>query len=217
MLGTEPARIPPDLPPIALVRDPDQAFALVQPERLRLLDALSQPDSAAGLARRLSLPRQRLNYHLKELERVGLLELVEERRRGNCLERVVRATARAYVISPEVLGSLGHTVDEARDKFSAWHLVQAAARSIKEISLLLARSAQSGKRLATLTLDVEIRFASPSTRAKFAQDLTAAVATLVEKYHDEHAPGGRTCRLVASAYPKPAGGVAPLDAKEQQL
>ena len=62
--------------------------------RLRLVRELVEPDSAAGLAKRLGLPRQRLNYHLRELEAAGLLELVEERRRGNCVERIVRAVAR---------------------------------------------------------------------------------------------------------------------------
>src|SRR5262245_64522061 len=112
-----------------VIRHAEQAAALLQPERIRLLEALGEPDSAAGLARRLDLPRQRLNYHLKELERVGLVELVEERRRGNCLERVVRATARAYVISPEVIGRLGTTGADEPDRFSALHLVHVAART----------------------------------------------------------------------------------------
>ena len=171
-----------------------------------MLGALVNPDSASGLARRLDLPRQRLNYHLRELERVGLVELIDERRRGNCIERVVRATARAYVISPEVLGSLGHSPnspDDARDRFSAMHLVQVAARTIREVSDLLTRAKASGKRLATLTLDMRIRFATPTTRARFAQELTASVVALVERYHDDETPGGRECRFIAAAYEKP--------------
>ena len=203
MFGQSPLRIPPEIASVALIRDPDQATALIQPERLKLLAALLTPESAAGLARRLDLPRQRLNYHLRELERVGLIELIGERRRGNCIERVVRATARAYVISPEVLGGLGHSPDEARDRFSAMHLVQVAARTIREVSDLLTRAKASGKRLATLTLDMRVRFATPTTRARFAQDLTTSVAALVEKYHDEETPGGRECRFVAAAYEKP--------------
>ena len=115
------------------VRDPAQAAALLQPQRLRLLEGLSEPDSAAGLARRFGLPRQQLNYHLRELERAGLVELVEERRRGNCVERVVVATARHYVISPEVLGGLGASLDEVRDHFSSTSLVAVAARAIREL------------------------------------------------------------------------------------
>src|SRR4029450_6070178 len=105
-----------------VIRDSEQAAALLQPERIRLLEALPEPDSAAGLARRFDLPRQRLNYHLKELERSGLVELVEERRKGNCIERVLKATSRAYTISGEVLGRLGTAREPVVDRLSASYL-----------------------------------------------------------------------------------------------
>ena len=95
---------------------------------------LKDPDSASGLARRLRLPRQRVNYHLKVLETAGLVELVEERRKGNCLERVVRATARAFVISPEALGELGPTAETAADRLSGAYLIAAAGRAIRDVA-----------------------------------------------------------------------------------
>lgn len=215
MLTTAAAENAPTIPSLAVIRDPDQAAALIQPDRLKLLAALTTADSSSGLSRRLGLPRQRLNYHLRELERVGLVTLVTERRRGNCVERLVQATARAYVVSPEVLGALGDTPEDARDRFSALQLVQVSARTIREVSALLDRAAASGKRLATLTLDATIRFATPTTRARFAQELTEAVASLVQKYHDDITPGGRECRLLAAAYQKPHAGTR-RDATETQ-
>ena len=77
----------PATPALDVIRRPDSAAALLDPVRQQLLAQLAEPDSAAGLARRLRLPRQRINYHLRALERAGLLELVEERRKGNCIER----------------------------------------------------------------------------------------------------------------------------------
>jgi DNA-binding transcriptional ArsR family regulator len=192
---------PPELPPVAIVTDPDQAAVLVQPERRRLLEALAEPDSASGLARRFRMPRQRLNYHLRELERVRLLDLIEQRRKGNCIERVVRATARTYVISPAVLGAIGTTPAQAADRFSAVHLAGAAARLICDLGRAVTRAAGSGKRVATLTLDAEIRFRNAAERAKFADELTAAMAALVAKYHDDHAPRGRRFRLMTGVYP----------------
>src|ERR687897_3489675 len=99
--------------PLEVVRRPEPAAALLDRTRQKLLAHLAEPDSASGLARRLRLPRQRINYHLRVLESAGLVELVEERRKGNCLERVVRATARSFVISPEALGGLGPTAETA--------------------------------------------------------------------------------------------------------
>jgi DNA-binding transcriptional ArsR family regulator len=184
-----------------VIRDPEQAAALLQPERLRLIEALGEPDSAAGLARRFDLPRQRLNYHLKELERSGLVELVEERRKGNCVERVLKATARAYTISPEVLGQLAEA-RELGDRLSATYLVAVASRAIRELGALLARAAATRKRVATLTFDTEIKFASAEARADFADELGAAIARLAARYHDPSASGGRMFRLIAAVYPK---------------
>ena len=91
---------------------------------------------------RLGIPRQRLNYHLKALEQCGLLECVEERRKGNCTERILRATARSFVISPDALGTLGPTPESARDRFSASYVVAVAARTITR-SLIARRSARA--------------------------------------------------------------------------
>lgn len=196
------------------VRNLRQAAALLQPQRLRLLEELRVPDSAAGLARRLGLPRQQLNYHLRELERAGLVELVEERRRGNCVERLVVATARHYVISPEVLGGLGAGFDEVRDHFSSTSLVAVAARAIRELGELRARADDQGKRLVTMTLESELSFASAEARNAFAKELSEAIARLVVRYHDAGADDRHSFRVVVGAYPAQGrGGGAPDDGR----
>ena len=113
---------------------------MLHPARLMLLGELREPQSASSLARKLDLPRQRLNYHLRALEKAGFVELVEERRKGNCTERVVRATARSYLISPEALGTLGPTVEAAQDRFSSTYLMATAGRAVREIGELTATS-----------------------------------------------------------------------------
>jgi DNA-binding transcriptional ArsR family regulator len=195
--------------PLQVIRGPESAAALLDPTRQMLLTHLAEPDSAAGLARRLRLPRQKVNYHLRALEAAGVVELVEERRKGNCLERVVRATARAFVISPEALGALGPSAEAAGDRLSTAYLIAAAGRAIRDVASLDARARQEGKRLATLTLEADVRFASPASRAAFADELADAVARLAAKYHDERAPGGRRFRLLAAVHPTPAEARAP--------
>jgi DNA-binding transcriptional ArsR family regulator len=170
-----------------------------------MLEELQEPASASGLARRLGVPRQQANYHLRELERAGLVELVEERRRGNCTERLLRATARSYVISPEVLGGVGADPQEARDRFSSSYLVAVAARTIRDVAELRARADAAGKRLATLTLETEVRFASAENRNAFTKELSDALARLIVKYHDAEAEGGRSFRLHLGAYPALSG------------
>lgn len=183
------------------MRGAAQAAALLKPDRLRLLRELAEPDSAAGLARRLGWPRQRINYHLHQLEKAGLVELVEERRRGGLTERVVRAVARSYLISPEVLGSLGTDPEAVRDRFSSSYLVALAARTLGELAALRGRAERAGQRLATLALESEVRFATAADRNAFAEELATEVARLVAKYHAAEAPRGRLYRLVVGAYP----------------
>ncbi len=186
---------------IDVITGPDQAVVALQRTRRQLLARLAEPDSAAGLARRLGVPRQRLNYHLRELEREGLVELVEERRKGNCVERIVRATARAFVISPDALGELGATPEEAADRFSSTYLVSAAARAMRDVAALQTGATRAGKRLSTFTLETDVRFATAEARAQFAEELANAVAALAARYHDDKHPRGRKFRVLAAIHP----------------
>jgi DNA-binding transcriptional ArsR family regulator len=186
---------------VDVITGPEQAVVALQKTRRQLLDRLVEPDSAAGLARKLGVPRQRLNYHLRELEREGLVELVEERRKGNCVERVVRATARAFVISPDAIGALGATIEIANDRFSAEYLLGAAARAVRDVATLQSSAKRAGKRLSTLTLETDVRFASADDRAAFADELASAMAALAAKYHDDKAPRGRRFHFLTVVHP----------------
>ena len=185
---------------IAVIENADVAAMLIDPLRGRILQALSQPGSASSVAATLALPRQQVNYHVRALEAAGLVHLVEQRARRGLTERVLRASAKAFVVSPELLG--GNAPDPARvDRLSSAYHLAVAARMLTEVGQLIKGAARWQQSLATLTLDTEIRFASPAQRAAFAEDLTAALHHLVAKYHDERASDGRWQRVVAVAHP----------------
>jgi len=188
--------------PADIVQDAGRATALLSPLRMKMLERMGEPQSASSLGRELRVPRQKLNYHLRELERNGFVEFVEERRRGNCTERLYRAAARHYVIDPAVLGRLGADPQQMQDRFSAAYLVAVAAKTIRDVAQLRERAQKAGKRLATLTLQADVRFASAADRAAFVEELTGEIARLVAKYHDEHAEGGRSFEFLVGAYPK---------------
>ncbi|HYC32717.1 MAG TPA: helix-turn-helix domain-containing protein [Gemmatimonadales bacterium] len=196
--------------PVSVIRQPGPAAVALDPIRQRVLSHLREPDSATGVARRLRLPRQKVNYHLRALEDAGLVQLVEERRKGNCIERVVRASAQAFVISPEALGAMAPSANFPADRLSSAYLIAAAGRTIRDLAELESRAVRSGKRVATLTLEADVRFASAADRAAFAEELADAVARLAAKYHDDRAPGGRRFRLLAAVHPAPPtdGGAA---------
>ncbi len=189
-------------PALSILSHDDGAMAVLEPTRLRLLGELREPGSAAGLARRLDLPRQKVNYHLRELEKAGLVRLVEERRKGNCVERVVQATASSYLIDPGILGPLAAEPERISDRLSSAYLVAVAAKAIRELAELRTRADRAKKPLATLAIQADVRFASKEDRNAFAEDLANAVAQLVREYHT---PGGdesgRLHRFFVGGYP----------------
>jgi DNA-binding transcriptional ArsR family regulator len=185
---------------VEVIEDASAAAVALDPLRARLLSELAEPGSAATVAARVGLARQRVNYHLKALESHGLLELAEERMRGGITERVLRATAAAYVVSPAALGESAADPDDAPDRLSARYLVALAGRVVREVGGLALRAAAAGKRLPTMAIDTEIRFRSAEERAAFADELTAAVIDLAARYHHDD---GRPHRLIVAAHPRP--------------
>lgn len=196
---------------VAVIEDAAAAGATLDPIRARLLAELARPGSASSLAARVGQPRQKVNYHLRELERHGLLELVEERRKGNMTERVLQATASSYVISPAALAAVEPDPARSPDRLSARWLLAVGARLVRDVGMLITGATKAGKTIATYALDGEVRFATAQDRAAFAQELTQAVTGLVAKYHDEDAAGGRAHRIVLAIHPAipPTAGAGP--------
>ncbi|MCW2858776.1 MAG: transcriptional regulator, partial [Actinoallomurus sp.] len=186
---------------IAVIEDPAAAEVSLDPIRARLLAELSEPGSATMLAAKVGLPRQKVNYHLKTLEAHGLVEMIEERRKGNVNERIMRATAASYVISPAALASVEPDPSRSPDQLSASWLLAVAARLVRDIGALMTGAAKARKRVATFAIDGEVRFASAADRAAFAEELSGAVTALVSKYHDESAERGRDHRIVVAVHP----------------
>lgn len=172
---------------------------MASPMRQRLLAALSEPDSAAGLARRLGMSRQRVGYHMRELERGGFLELLEQRPQRGCTERIYRAKQITYVLEPDEGDE--RVFLETRDRFSWAGLVHIVARALRELVALRKRADREGKRLATLAMQTELTFASPSARKAFSEELTAAIKQVVQRYHSEESAKGRRFRVFLGAYP----------------
>lgn len=187
---------------VQVIEDAGAAEAALDPIRARLLAELAdQPASAAGLSTRVGLTRQKVNYHLNVLEAHGLVELAEVRARGGLQERVLRATAACYVVSPAAIGESGARPEEVSDRLSARYLATLAGRTVREVGALAERADAAGQRLPTFAIDTEIGFRSAADRASFADELTAAVLDLVARYHHDD---GRPHRLVVAAHPKPA-------------
>lgn len=188
---------------VHVIDDPSEAAVALYPLRSWLLSELREPASAATLAGRVGLPRQKVNYHLRTLEAHGLVTVSDQKRWGGLTERLLLASASAYVVSPSAFGPVAVDPERSTDRLAASYLIALAARAVRELGSLIRQAATARKHLATLSVDTVIRFRSPGERAEFTTELTAAVNSLVAKYHDESAPGGRPHRLVLLAHPLP--------------
>lgn len=158
----------------------------LSPLRRSLLELLKSPASATQLATALDLPRQRVNYHVRALEQAGLVELVEERQRRGCVERVLRARPGREIAA------------DVQDQFAATHLVSVASGVAREVEQMSGAAAEAGKRLLTFTVETTVRFGAPGDVHEFTSDLAEAVRQLALRYDTE---SGRPHRVVAMGHP----------------
>lgn len=188
---------------LEVIDDPSAATVALEPVRSRLLSELGQPASAATLAGRLGIPRQKATYHLKALEAHRLVRESGQRRWGGITERLYVASAASYLVAPNAMGAVASDPRKNADRLSAGYLIALAARVVQEVSDLVRRARAADKGLATLSIDAEIRFRSAEERAAFTAELSQAVQALAARYHDASAPGGRAHRVVVVAHPLP--------------
>src|SRR5207244_5309226 len=150
---------------IHVIDDPAAATVALEPVRSRLLSELAVPASAATLATRVGLARQKVNYHLRALEAHWLVRLAQERKWGGLTERLLVATASSYVVSPSALGPVAADPNREIDRLSASYLIALGARVVREVGDHVRRAKEAGKRLATLAVDTEVRFRAATDRA----------------------------------------------------
>jgi DNA-binding transcriptional ArsR family regulator len=181
-----------------------QVRTALSPLRRRLLAMLQEPSSASELGRRLGLSRQKVNYHLGLLEAEGLIRLVETRARRGCVERVMQASAKAFVVDPQLMGEDHGT--RSRDRYASEHLIQTAAELVGDVSRLQAGAERGEKRLLTFTVEAEVRFAQPADVHRFTDALARAVATAAADCGVDQ--GGHAYRVVIGGHPAVARGGA---------
>ena len=187
--------------PLEIIDDPLRARAALQPIRLRLLHLLDRPQSAPQLAKAMGMPRQRVLYHLRTLEAQRLVEAHEHGNVGRRINRSYVRTATSYAIAPKTLGRVAVDSRTVADAFSSAYLSAVAGRALNDLAALGRAAAARGKRVPTLTLETNVRFATPADQRRFADELTTTLATLAAKYHHPDAPQGRTLRVFACGYP----------------
>ena len=177
------------------------ACILLHPLRPQILAQAREPVSASELARRLGQPRQRVNYHVRQLAREGLLQAVGQRRRRNMVEQQYQASARAYVMAAGVLGEAAHSAAVTQDAAAAEQLLALCGRAQHDLAQLIDAADDAGVRVRTVSMHGAVSFASAVQRAAFMRELTGAINGVVARYTD--AGAGGAFRFLLGCYPIP--------------
>jgi helix-turn-helix protein len=211
-----------DIADVETIVEGHRAAVLVQhPLRPRILGLARTPASATQIAATLGETRQKVNYHVRQLHRVGLLRPAGRRKKRNMVEQRFVATARAYVLAPQLVGPLAAEAAQVADVLSASHLVALASQAQAELATVMEAAGAQGKRVSTLSVSAEMRFESAEQREGFARALQSALTKVVAEHsapatkRDGSAGTGRPYRLVVGCYPIPKR-VGSESAKEER-
>lgn len=185
---------------VALLDEPEQVAAVAHPVRARILEALRDPDTAAGLARGFGRSRQYVSYHLKELERLGLVRRAGERRKGNFLEQLYEATARRFVVSASFASDPAQLAAVFRDQVSLARLADLGERLQRDAAELIDRAAVRGDEIPSASLEAELRLPDEAARAEFMTELVEVLKSLLSKHGRKTGP---RFRVALATYPEP--------------
>jgi DNA-binding transcriptional ArsR family regulator len=185
---------------VAVVDDPDSLVALSHPTRVALLDLLREPASAAGAARALGQPRQRVNHHLRALEEAGLVVPVDTRQQRGFVETLYRSVAGTVLVSPRVAWGDPRRMNVLRSQHSLETLIQTGERLQRDATALLDRAAFDGEDIASATVASDIRFANDDDRAAFMREHLEHLKSLVDRYASRR---GARYRVVLAVHPDP--------------
>jgi len=188
--------------PVHVVDDLEALQVLGHPLRVRILELLREPGSAATVAREVGETRQKVNYHLKELERVGLVAPIGERRAGNFIETLYEAAGRSFLVAPSVAWSDRRRVDALRQQHSLENLVMVGAQLQRDAISLLDRAAFDGEAIASAAVEADVHFADERDRGEFLEEYLATVQKLCDRYG---ARDGLPYRIVLAAHPSSDG------------
>lgn len=182
-----------------IVDDAAKARVALSPLRRELLERLRDPASASELGEQMDIARQKLGYHLKQLENAGLIFVAEERQRRGFVEKRYQSRAEALVLDPQIMGhprSEGHDIV---DRYASEHLIQRASAVVRDVTRMRAEADRAEKRLLTFTIEADIGFARPADVESFTEQLAETVLELAKSYQSEGAR--RSYRLTICGHP----------------
>ncbi|KAA3645523.1 MAG: ArsR family transcriptional regulator [Chloroflexi bacterium] len=187
---------------IFYIESVDQANTALKPMRIEILRRLDEPRTCPELAEALGETPQKIYYHVKQLQKAGMVEKVEERRVRGVVEGYYQAVARAYWLAPDLVSEIGGTA-LTQDQVSLRYLLSLAQELHNDVAQLGQRS-ESGQETPSLALSAHIQLPDGTRRAAFMRDVQRTFQDLARQYG---LPDGKelaeedSFRLMLACYP----------------
>ena len=189
-----------------MLNDAGAVEVALDPIRASILDALVEPGSAASIAATVGLTRQKVNYHLKSLEKVGLVRRVGTRQVRNLVEVLYQAIAKSFLLS-EAVGLNPETSERIKEQGALAHLITLSDRIRRDALLLMERSEEKKQQIPSATLQMKVHLDSEERRHAFLRDYAAMLEELINRYGSAEAGDENAFQVTAVIYPEiPKGG-----------
>lgn len=170
----------------------EQAETLLKPQRIEVLRHLAEPATCTEVAGRLGQTPQRVYYHVKKLAEAGLVELVSERKVRGVHEGIYQASARAYWLSPRLVGRLGLT--RRGDELNLGYLLDL----MEEVQEDIAALDRTRPELPSVGVSGVIHLPT-ERRQEFLAELQTVLQDLFGRYGGTE---GDAFKLVVACYPE---------------
>lgn len=181
----------------------EQATALLKPQRVELLKRLDEPRTCPELAGFFGQTPQKIYYHIKELEKAGLVVKTDERRVRGVVEGYYQAKARSYWLAPHLVGRLGGE-RSAKNQASLRFLLTLAEEIHDDVGRL-ANKIEENQDVPSLALSAHLHLPNGQRRAEFLQEVQTFFQDLAHKYglpDDTTTDNPADFRVVLGCYPK---------------
>ncbi|TDL96650.1 ArsR/SmtB family transcription factor [Macrococcus carouselicus] len=100
---------------ILLIDNLAQLKCISDPFRIKLLECLyTTPKTGQQLADELEIPRAKIHYHLREMEKYGFIEIVKTEQKISIIQKFYAPTAEEFIPAPYLLQF--HTDSQTTDK-----------------------------------------------------------------------------------------------------
>ena len=132
---------------VLVIEEPAAAVAALDPVRARLLAELREPASAATLATKVGLTRQKVNYHLRQLEAHGLVEVASTRSGAGSPSGSWSPRPPATSCPPRRSATRPPT-PRSPDRLSVAYVVALAGRVVRELGGMARNAAAAGHHAA---------------------------------------------------------------------